>query len=298
MRRVVSSSEVAHLWANKIQSDARNPQGNIYFEGDTIWSYGPHFPMARHVDGVVLITTKTWSVTTSKHQSEVAYACNQLTRFHVPDIMACTKDQHKANFNDYRERYEAAVLRATRATVYGSQYMASAKRIREQANEYSRHFKIRVQIKPMDDVRLKKLTDKHKAAAAIRLAAKKKREAERVEGQKIALAKWRAGILHHSIRLSWIDVALRLSADGLTVQTSKGVNFPADHARRALPILHRCVRLGREWHTNGHAIHLGNYKIDMIYANGDVRAGCHFVTYKEVLHLEGLLQAAGGKDSE
>jgi hypothetical protein len=59
-----------HLWAHHTQDDARNRQGNLYFTGDTICSYGSHFPIARHVKNdsekrAVLFTTATYSVTTS-----------------------------------------------------------------------------------------------------------------------------------------------------------------------------------------------------------------------------------------
>ncbi len=33
MKHVVKTSDVAHLWANQTQTDARNAQGNFYFDG-------------------------------------------------------------------------------------------------------------------------------------------------------------------------------------------------------------------------------------------------------------------------
>ena len=47
-RHVYPVDMVAHLWAHRAQESA--PQrGNFYFDGDTIYSYGSHFPIARHV---------------------------------------------------------------------------------------------------------------------------------------------------------------------------------------------------------------------------------------------------------
>ena len=48
-KHVFDTGEVSHLWANRAQDEARNRQGNLYFTGDTIYSYGSHFPIARHV---------------------------------------------------------------------------------------------------------------------------------------------------------------------------------------------------------------------------------------------------------
>jgi len=47
-RNVYPSDMVAHLWANKSQDSARESGGRFYFVGDTIYSYGAHFPSPRH----------------------------------------------------------------------------------------------------------------------------------------------------------------------------------------------------------------------------------------------------------
>src|SRR5205807_8092971 len=41
-RHVFPTGEIPHLWAHKVQPDARNADGNLYFGGDTIYSYGEH----------------------------------------------------------------------------------------------------------------------------------------------------------------------------------------------------------------------------------------------------------------
>jgi len=285
MRTVVSSQEVAHLWANQAQPEARNAGGTLYFRDSTIYSYGSHFPMGRHVDGIVLFTTNTYSPTTSKHLSWTGYACNHLTTYSVPDVLARSKAQHRANFDYYRERYESLIIKASRARKYASLLLTEAEAIRTEANEYSRFFKIRVQLKPADIDTLKTKADKQRKAE---LKAEKKRAIKRDAELLERVARWRANDTY-SRPWDYSQTILRLSKDGETVQTSKGASFPADHARRALPILHRCVKQGKTWQQNGKTIHLGSYRLDRISANGDVKAGCHSVKYAEVLHLETLL---------
>jgi hypothetical protein len=46
MKHVFNSSEVPHIWALQQQNEGRNSQGNFYFNGATIYSYGSHFPIA------------------------------------------------------------------------------------------------------------------------------------------------------------------------------------------------------------------------------------------------------------
>lgn len=91
-REVYPTNEIAHLWAHKTQSAARNPGKNFYFEGDTIYSYGSHFPIARHVvnaKGVpaIVFTQRSYSVTTAKHINLVRRAIPaSVPVFDVPTI--------------------------------------------------------------------------------------------------------------------------------------------------------------------------------------------------------------------
>src|SRR5690242_10838325 len=88
-KQVFKTDEIPHLWAHKIQESARNALGNLYFEGDTIYSYGSHFPIARHINNkhgksAVLFTTRRYSVTTSGHVSAVCSAIpGNVPVFHV-----------------------------------------------------------------------------------------------------------------------------------------------------------------------------------------------------------------------
>ena len=91
-RHVFPTNEIPHIWFHKTQSDARNAQGNLYFENETIYSYGSHFPIARHVKNksgkksAILFTTRSYSSTTSGHISAVRSSIpHGVTVFHVYD---------------------------------------------------------------------------------------------------------------------------------------------------------------------------------------------------------------------
>ena len=50
----------------------KNSTGSLFVEGDTIYSYGYHFPLARrHEDGIFWVNPDRYSVTTSKQQGMV-----------------------------------------------------------------------------------------------------------------------------------------------------------------------------------------------------------------------------------
>ena len=125
---VFDTGEIPHLWAHRTQDEARNRQGNLYFTGDIIYSYGSHFPIARHVtndagERAVLFTTNTYSVTTSAHCSAVRSAIpSGIPVFHVPNVChgrysgsELTADDYAGNLTDYVERIEKHVITSARA---------------------------------------------------------------------------------------------------------------------------------------------------------------------------------------
>ena len=87
IRQVFNSSKVVELFATQAQESARTPghSGHIYFDRETIYSYGSHFPIASHVTSTAnggkaaLFTTRDYSVTTSGHKSSVRCALNRGT---------------------------------------------------------------------------------------------------------------------------------------------------------------------------------------------------------------------------
>lgn len=67
--------EVCHVWAHGVDRSIR--AGNVFTsdDGQTIYSYGLHFPMARRVTPeLVLVNPDRYSVSTAKHQGRVRAA--------------------------------------------------------------------------------------------------------------------------------------------------------------------------------------------------------------------------------
>ena len=284
MKRVVSNDQVAHLWAHQAQSDARNSGGSLYFEGRTIYSYGGHFPIARHVAGVVLMTTDSYSITTAQHVSTVWSAARHLTMYHVANVQAREPHEHAANFDSYRERYEDTLLKASRARVHAQSLLDQAEALRVECNNYAEHFELSQRLE-VGNVELIKERAKQQREAA------KRREAQQLREQageyERGLAKWRRGESSHIPHAYRFAIALRVVGD--EVQTSRGARFPVADALRALPLVKRVAARGEGWQRNGERITLGHFQIDRIDGDGNVTAGCHYVEFPEVLRLDGLL---------
>lgn len=72
--------QVAERWTDAAGDPRDSARGfNVYFVGPTIYSYGPHFPIASFVQGStgerkVLFTSRSYSNSTGKHKRHVRNA--------------------------------------------------------------------------------------------------------------------------------------------------------------------------------------------------------------------------------
>jgi hypothetical protein len=320
-KHVFSTEEIPHLWAHQKQEDARNPQGNLYFKGKTIYSYRDSYPIASHVTSktgkkhAVLIRTDTYSVTTSAHISAVRYAARHLEVFEVPHVIGSwnSEPSHNDNLAYYVQQSREALGRAERARKSGTYELVRAFGCRDKAKQYAKLFKVACPVfdflpKGKKLAALKTQIAEREARARVadgirhenqRVAweARSERdrlareERERIEALELPekIEAWRNG-KHVSFGYgSHTPTMLRINGDD--VETSRGARFPVAHACKGLKIVEACVNAGREYVRNGHTVHLGHYPIDRIEANGTVHAGCHVVTYAEIQRISSALQS-------
>lgn len=142
LKIVVPTSQVAHLWANQLQSEARNPGGNFYFKGATIYSYGSHFPIATIVnDGTVLFTELSYSNTTAKHIREARSAVSHRRIVYIRDVPtvwgteATKKDCCQISTNESSLRYWLNVIEGTMKELSNPRNRDIAGRVRIIDNE-------------------------------------------------------------------------------------------------------------------------------------------------------------------
>jgi hypothetical protein len=294
---VFDTGEIPHLWAHRTQDEARNRQGNLYFTGDTIYSYGSHFPIARHVtndagDRAVLFTTATYSVTTASHCSAVRSAIPSGVRvFDVPNVCHgrysgsdLTAEDHAVNVADYAERIERHVVTSARArSSYAKTWNNQrAGHLRDQAFAYCAFFGLPVpnipEVPAIDSDALAAIRKREAKRAAEKAEQTKRERAEALVRQQELITKWRAGQYSGCI----YDVPAMLRIDGNEVVTSQGARFPVSHAKRALAFVRNIRESQKAYVRNGHTIHLGPYALDRIEPNGTVTAGCHVVSWQEI----------------
>ncbi len=77
MTRKNLGHEVYSVWANGSQEYGQNhSRGNVYFKGDTIYSYGSHFPMGVRQASCFVLNADGYSSTTRGHQASVRTVAN------------------------------------------------------------------------------------------------------------------------------------------------------------------------------------------------------------------------------
>lgn len=105
---MLSNAEVARRFANGCTSGSSQ---HVFIDGDCIYSYGRHFCIARRVNGMVLLTTRTYSVSTAKHVRHVwtALKDSEIVRCYDPDASSEVNMKH---YDEEIEKLEKKVRRA------------------------------------------------------------------------------------------------------------------------------------------------------------------------------------------
>lgn len=174
MKKVHTPDNVAHLWANQHQEEARTQTHNLYFNGNSIYSYGSHFCIAKHVEGgVVLFTERSYSNTTAKHKSIVRYACIH------KNIVYCHNPQgsHHENFGAWKQECEFIISKLAKAKK-PEKYIQELEGVKHRADRYAKLFDIVV---PEELIQAWSMTSKGEIVAYMEAKAeviKKRKEAQ------------------------------------------------------------------------------------------------------------------------
>lgn len=288
--------DVAHVWAHQLQDSARNKTGNLYFNGSTIYSYGSHFPIAKHVEHkgkkCILFTTRDYSSTTRGHKYEVQRAIPPgVPVFHVRHP---TNSVRKDMLDEYGERITQLCreIAAGREGFRQKCRRESLVKLVDEANAFSKFFGLRRRFTAptdMDEVRAQ--VKREEELLKRRQAAEQKRQAaEQAEALEHWLGggtdKWPYGLEFDHLRLYEND-------DGTqSVQTTRLANVPLKDVRKIAKLVLRHVKSGEYWQRNGQHIPIGDYELDAITSDGTVLVGCHKFKRDEIIRFAGVLGLA------
>ena len=288
---MATHNEVAHNWAHRTGRKAKG--FNMYYEGDTIFSYGRHFPIARHIEletgHFILFTKDRHSVSTAKHitYTRRAIGYGNPALIEVPDVSAF--NVMSSDGPDYRkmaaeQAYEALekgleeiALKWKKARTYKNLHAADMAREIENMNRLAEAFQLdRIATMPEDIGAFVAEAD------AREKAARKAQDAK----DKAAIRKWLVGetVTAPHTRTPYVRVV------GEMVQTSWGVNVPLAEAFPLFQKANECRAAGMRW-SGFPPMTVGGYSVKGIDAQGTLTVGCHVIplrAQREAARLAGI----------
>lgn len=304
-KTVFPGDQAIHVWAHQLQPCGRNAKATVWFEGPSLYSYSTEiarFTTDRNGVAVVLISSQTYSVTTSGQQSAARHAVRHLEAIHVEHVDDLPRSV-RALEQDARDKLEEAANTRKRAnTRLGA--LGRARFNYSLANTLIERFGLTEPFlvwNPAWDAGLEELAATHKRAVAEAAAKKAAEEAAYMAGLQARWEEGRAEFLATGVRggfsFPWHRFPCLLAVVGEDIRTSWGAEFPAVHGVRALRLICACRKSGRGWERDGIGPRLGHFQIDEITADGAVRAGCHTVAWEAIEHAARKLGITTGGEA-
>ena len=275
MKTVFSNSQLSHVWANQLQNFGRG--SSMYFEANTIYSYGQHYEIAQVIASpnctkVYFVNSNGYSNTTAKHTRHVVNAIpDYFPSFNVPfknnkfsiDYLPEIIDNMMLQGKKYLQQQINA------RTYFG--YFSSASQLFEDVDLICELFDLPKPQRPSNylDAQIKA-----QHLRETQNEREEKKAAKELQKSLELLTKW----LNHEYNgtLYNIPVHLRVSNDGKLIETTKGAKVQMSEALRLLSKL----RSGED--VNG-------YKIDgftVIENNANaVKIGCHEISWNIINKL-------------
>lgn len=282
MKTVLDKNEVAHRWANQLQSEGRTAGRNFYFHGDTIYSYGGHFPIAKHVtnkkgERAILFTFRGYSNTTAKQIHVTRMACS-----HKNIILVDTPtDLTIKTFDGYINKIKSE-LKGLGTARKPEKYIDPAMYYFGEAKKYADFFGLKLPkelIKLIDSVNSGEYKQ-YLIKEADRIAKEKaKREKEHKKQFIESIALFRSFEVERLYNRLFDRDYLRYNPETKRVETSQGVEIPTEAARRAYNWIKETVKAGG---CNGECSYkILDYEVKSVTPEL-VTIGCHKIDLSEI----------------
>lgn len=216
-----SNYDIAHAFAYGATSER---SCNMFIEDDCIYSYGHHFCIAKRVGkGTVLVTTRTYSVSTTAHTSYVKQATGHYDHIYCYDLLA----SHEQNQRSYLEDIQHILPSLAKARK-PEKWIHEIQVISEHAKKYCEFFDIKMDKDLAMFVQSEDLNKTNEAYEAELLRKAERERRKRMKEMKEQLEKWHN--FEGSDYISNLDYQ-ELRCNARRIETTMGVKIPYDIAR-------------------------------------------------------------------
>jgi hypothetical protein len=282
-----TNSEIAHIWANNLEY--KGQQGNLFFNANTIYSYGYHFPIARHLDAdTVLFTNRSYSNSTSKHIGLVRSAISHKTIIYCnrPDIT------HSDNINAFilQITTEASkLIKAKKPEIY----LQNIEYIKSDLNKYLTYFKIKLTKKQLETIDIKTKEDYTLKLEILKSKENKKIQSAVNKGKKLYplfLDQFRNGLKSDFTYIekeflntyyTSINSPALFKIENNNLVSNKGIKLPLEIAKKYLDRYFN--------NTLKAADKITDFVVSKVTKNY-IQIGCHYITRSELDYLKQTLR--------
>lgn len=299
----MNNDDIAHYWANQIQSSGKTGNGAFSFNGGKLFSYAKLIGLILPNQNITLLWSGSYSITTSRHQSLARQAING-SYIIVPCLgsevynkkrggvyFELSKADHNENLKYFKDEIKDSVLKASRATKNASYLMQNVLALIDTYNEYLKVFKIKRVELHIENFNAEKMLENSKKQALKAKKAKAKKDREYLIEQQGRINKWING--DQAIRsLSYqLPCYLRINKEDETIETSHGANIPLSFTKILWRKIQQVIKSKKDYTPElSHSFKVGYYKLDKIFKNGNIKIGCHNIGYSELKRISLLLE--------
>jgi hypothetical protein len=298
IKKVFDSRQLCHVWASETQSEGRNSGRSMFFENNTIYSYGRHYTLGvihtnKRGEKLGLINSERYSVTTSKHRSQAASALyGRMNVLHVPrpnDLMSETNEIYLTNaVASYVEEIFNSRKHCSEYTKEGM--LDSIKDLNILLKfKGKKEFSLDAETMTVIDEILVEKIEQNKARDAARSEKRKAQFAEYKRQQELKRQDYLSSVMlwptfqnTKSIPSQYFPHdMIRVNKLTLEVETSRGAKVPLDEALKAFQDLESGIDvIGRR---------VGSFTIDEV-TQDKIVVGCHELDRAQVRKIlsEGL----------
>jgi hypothetical protein len=269
MKKVHTPENVAHLFANQLQDEARTQTNNFHFHHNMIFSYGSHFCIARHIgEKTILFTERSYSNTTTKHIAHVRNAASHLKKIYCYN----PSGTHADNFQYWTNEAEFNIDKLKRANKPVI-YLNNLDSIKNKAESYANFFNIEIpqQLKKALEITEKAQISEYLEQKDAYIKAEKERKEKQAKKEHArALKKWR-NFESYSLYLRDGFDYLRYNKEKQRFETSQRIEIPLQLGLK----LYDKIKNGIQFEK------VLDYSVKEINKTF-IQVGCHKITIKEI----------------
>jgi hypothetical protein len=283
MKKVLNADNVAHTWAHQSQNEAYTPNRSFYFYGPTIYSYGSHFPIAKHAtnskgENKILFTTRKYSNTTAKHINKVWSS--------IPNrenLIFCYNPCETVNDNlTFWNREIDNIYRALAKAKKPSKYLFELTHLKAQILEYCNFMEVEIpqaislKLDITSKAEIVEIVEKEKAIKAEQEAKKEKEQQKEINKQ---LKKFRA---FERFNLYSKYSYLRYNEATQRIETSQRIEIPLEIAKRLYKAIKTAlIDINNPTQEILENLNVLTYKVKNVQKDF-IEIGCHKIEMKEI----------------